>query len=89
MKKLSDFEQAPTICKLGVSYHAYGDLKEGRKIVARWFKCDKITKEQKEALQGLDDSVYFITASPEYAPEIKNVLICFKTKAQIKREKTI
>lgn len=87
MKKLFDFEQASTLYKLGVSYHAYGDIKDGRKIVARWFKSDKVTAEQKEALQALDGSVYFISASPEYAPEIKNVLVCFKTQAQLKREK--
>jgi hypothetical protein len=87
MKNLPDFDQAPTLYRLGISYHAYGDIKDGRKIVARWFKADKVTKEQKEALQALDDSVYFLSASPEYAPELKSVLICFKTKAQLKREK--
>jgi hypothetical protein len=86
MKKLSDFEQAPALYHNGISYHAYGALKEGRKIVARWFKSNKVTKEQRKALQALDDSVYFMPSSPEYAPETKNVLICFKTKAQLKRE---
>lgn len=87
MKKLLDSDQGRTLYKLGVSYHAYGDIKEGRKIVSRWFKADKVTKEQKEALQALDGSAYFLSTSPEYAPEIKNVMICFKTQAQLKREK--
>lgn len=87
MKKLLDSDQAPTLYRLGISYHAYGDIKDGRKIIARWFKADKVTKEQKQALQALDCSVYFLTASPEYAPEIKNVLVCFKTQSQLKREK--
>lgn len=89
MKKLSDSAQASTLYKLGVNYHAHGDLKEGRKIVARWFNADKITKEQKAALQRLDDSVYFMSSAPEYAPEIRNVMICFKTQAQLKREKLL
>ena len=87
MKNLSDFDQAPTLYKLGINYHSYGDIKDGRKIVARWFKADEVTQEQKEALQALDGSVYFLSASPEYAPEIKNVMVCFKTKSQLKREK--
>lgn len=87
MKKLPDFNQAPALYKLGINYHGYGDLKDGRKVVARWFKADRITAAQKQVLQDLDSSVYFLSSSPEYAPELKSVLICFKTAAQLKREK--
>ena len=60
---------------VGVTYHAFGMIKNGRKKVADYYKTDKLTSVQLDALRAMGLEVR--TCSPEYAPEIKNPIICF------------
>jgi hypothetical protein len=66
---------------INVSYHEFGIIKDNEKRkVFDYFKCDSLTQEQREQILQANKYVKFKTSSPQYAPEIKKVLICFPTK---------
>lgn len=68
---------------IGVSYHDYGTLdcaKTKRKLYD-YYKCNSISAEQKETiLENIPDAI-FKTSSPEYAPELKRVVVCIPKAA--------
>ena len=73
--------------RLGVSYHAFGTIKNKTLTYGYYYKCDKITQDQKEAILAFCPYVEFKISSPQYAPEIKNPVIVVLSKAQVKRNK--
>lgn len=72
---------------LGINYHNFGNLCNGKKIIGGWFECDKITIEQKESLQKQFSNVKFMRIQKQYAKEIIKHVILFLSKAEIKRQK--
>lgn len=72
---------------LGINYHNFGNLRDGRKIIGGWFECDKITTEQKESLQNQFSNVKFMRIQKQYAKEIIKPVILFLSKAEVKRQK--
>jgi hypothetical protein len=60
---------------LNISYFDYGLIKQGRKKLFNYYKTDKISAEQKHALEKAGCTIK--GAFCEYAPEIRSVLICF------------
>ena len=62
--------------RLGISYYDFGAIKNGRKKVADYFKTDRLTEDQRAAIVAAIPPAYFLGAAPQYAPEIRRVLIC-------------
>jgi hypothetical protein len=58
-----------------LSYYDFGIIKQGKKKLFNYYKVDKITLEQKQSLEHAGCVIK--GCSPQYAPEIKSVLICF------------
>lgn len=74
-------ETASTIYRLGISYHGFGILQQGKVQLFDYFKCDKVTQEQIESLRSFCPDLQVKSSSPSYAPEIRNVLLCFPKSA--------
>jgi hypothetical protein len=73
--------------RFGVGYHSFGTVKNKTLTYGYFYKCDKITEEQKAAILAFCPYVEFKTSSPQYATELKNPVIIVLSKAQIKRNR--
>ncbi len=72
---------------INVSYHEFGIIKDNdKRKVFDYFKCDSLTQHQREQILQANKHVEFKTSSPQYAPEIKRVLICFPTKYYLRNK---
>lgn len=74
-------DTASTIYRLGISYYAFGTLSQGKAKLFDYFKCDKVTQEQIEALRSFCPDLQIKGVSPSYAPELRSVLLCFPKAA--------
>lgn len=68
---------------LGISYHEYGVLKcsKTKRKLYDFYKCDSVTSEQHAKIVESIPDAEFKTASPQYAPELKRVLVCIPKAA--------
>ena len=74
-------EAGSRLYRAGVSYHAFGTIKQGNAAMFDYFKCDKLTAEQAATLRQYCPDMQVRTASPMYAPELKSVAILFPKAA--------
>lgn len=74
-------QAAPFLYRAGVSFHATGTLKRDGLKLFDYYKADKISAAQKAAILKWCKDVRFFSSSPEYAPELKSVMICFPKAA--------
>ena len=72
---------ASTLYRNGVSYHAFGVIKQGKTMLFDYYKCDKVTDEQAEALRQFCPDMQVKGCRAEYAPELRSVLLCFPKAA--------
>jgi hypothetical protein len=70
-------EAASVIYRAGVSYHAFGTIKQGRAALFNYYKCDKVTEEQLETIRQYCPDVQVKGIAPTYAPELRSVALCF------------
>lgn len=76
-----------TLYNLGLSYYAYGTIKQGRKVQAYYYKlCKPATPEQTQALQSVFPHVTEGTSRAQYAPELRANVLIFPSKAEMKRK---
>ena len=61
---------------LGVVYHGTGEFTENN-TVYEYYKVDTITPEQVSEIKSKYPGVQIKGITPEYAPELKRVAICF------------
>lgn len=82
-KRFKNTLAAPTLYKLGISYHAIGTISAqgSKEKLFDFYTCDKVTDAQKAALLEIAPDVQFKSISPQYAPEIKRVAVCFPKAA--------
>jgi len=66
---------------LGVVYHGTGEFTED-KTVYEYYKVDTITSEQVTEVKSKYPGAKIKGVSPEYAPELKRVAICFPKRRQ-------
>ena len=74
---------------IGVSFHADGVLSRDGVKLFDYYKADKITQEQRDKILAWCPLAEFKTASPEYAPEMKSVLVCFPKAAYFRQRKAL
>ena len=69
--------------KAGVRQYASGVIrcKESGAALFDYYKADSVTSEQKAALLEFCPDIKFMTATPQFAPELKAVAICFPKAA--------
>lgn len=80
-------QHGSTLYSLGISYFAYGTIKQGRKVQAYYFKlCKPLTPEQLSALREVYPDVHTGHSQYMYAPEIITNVVYFLSKAEIKRQ---
>lgn len=61
--------------RLGVRQYASGTVKQGRKKVYDYVKCDPLTDTQKADIVACIPKVRFGTVNSQYAPELKATAI--------------
>ena len=64
---------------LGVVYHGTGEFTEGN-TVYEYYKVDTVTSGQVSEIKSEYPGAKIKGISPEYAPELKRVAICFPIK---------
>lgn len=67
---------ASFLYSVGVNYHEFGTIKQGKKKVFDYFKAERLTDNQKSLILESIPNCEFKTSSHQYAPEIKRALIC-------------
>lgn len=76
-----------TLYNLGLSYYAYGTIKNGRKVQAYYYKLSKpATSEQIQALREAFPYVSTGYGYSLYAPELRKSVLIFPSKAELKRQ---
>lgn len=65
------------LCQLGFSYHEFGSLRKNGQKIANYFKGDKLTEQTRAAILAAYPHAYFLSSSPQYAPEMVRSLVCF------------
>lgn len=79
-------EAASRLYRAGVSYYAYGTIKQGKTALFNYYKADKVTDAQLEALREYCPDVQVKGARSEYAPELRSVLVCFPKAAWYRQQ---
>ena len=74
---------------IGVSFHADGVLSRDGVKLFDYYKADRISREQRDKILAWCPLVEFKTTSPEYAPELKSVLICFPKAGYFKERQRL
>lgn len=74
-------EAGSRLYRAGVSYHAYGTIKQGNDALFTYFKADKVTDEQLATLKQYCPDVQVKGIGAQYAPELRSVAICFPKAA--------
>lgn len=77
--KISD--AASQLYRAGISYHAYGIIKNDGKALFNYYKCDKITASQQKTIAEFCPDVMIRGCASQYAPELRAVLVCFPKAA--------
>lgn len=72
------YNQVRILETAGVSYYNYGAIKEGRKKLADFYQCDKLTSSQLDILKS--KGCIIKESFKQYAPELKSALILFPMK---------
>lgn len=70
-------EAASVIYRAGISYHAFGTIKQGRAALFDYYKCDKVTTEQLATIRQYCPDMQVKVISATYAPELRSVALCF------------
>lgn len=70
-------EAASVIYRAGVSYHAFGTIKQGKTALFEYYKCDKVSPDQLETIRAFCPDVQVKGISATYAPELRSVALCF------------
>lgn len=72
--------------KAGINYHAYGTIKNGRKVTAYFYKLDNApTSEQIAKLKEEFPHVSTGYVCSEFAPEVCKSVLIFPSSAELKR----
>lgn len=79
-------QAARELYRAGVSYHAYGTITQGKTALFDYYKADKVTDEQLEALRQYCPDVQVKGSRSEYAPELRSVLVCFPKAAWYRQQ---
>ena len=79
-------QHGSTLYSLGLSYHSYGTIKQGRKVQGYYYKLSKpATSEQIQKLREMFPYVTTGYGYSQYAPELRASILVFPSKAEIKR----
>lgn len=81
-------EAGSKLYRAGVSYHAYGTIKQGTKALFNYFKADNITDSQIVALREYCPDMQVTGMRSEYAPELRSVCIMFPKAAWYRAQVT-
>lgn len=80
-------QHGSTLYTLGLSYYAYGTVKQGRKVQAYFYKLSKpATPEQLAELRKVFPHVHTGQRQSQYAPELKASVLLFPSKAELNRQ---
>ena len=72
--------------KAGINYHAYGTIKNGRKVTAYFYKLNSTpTSEQMAKLREEFPHVSTGYGYSEFAPEQRKAVLIFPSSAELKR----
>ena len=72
--------------KAGINYHAYGAIKNGRKVTAYFYKLNNApTSEQMAKLREEFPHVSTGYGCSEFAPELRKAVLIFPSSAELKR----
>ena len=75
--------------KAGIHYHAYGTIKNGRKVTAYFYKLNSTpTSEQIAKLREEFPHVSTGYGYREFAPELRKSVLIFPSGAELKRRGT-
>ena len=75
--------------KAGISFYESGTLERNGVKIFDYYKADKISADQKSAILAWCPLAEFKGSSPEYAPELRNILICFPKAAYFRERKAL
>lgn len=81
-------DAANRLYRAGVAYHTYGTLKVGKTSYFNYYKADKVTDSQLEALREFCPDVRLKGIRSQYAPELQAVGVFFPKIAWYKLRKT-
>ena len=70
-------QAAPFLHNRGVSFYETGTLTKNGVKLFEYYKTDSINAAQKAAILKWCKDARFFSSSPEYAPELRRVMICF------------
>lgn len=88
-KATSNAAQIEAMHKSGARWHERGTLSitvDGRKVhTHNYYKCDKLTAEQRERIKFEHPFVEFFGSSPMYAPEQRSVIVAFPKAARLRQ----
>lgn len=80
-------QHGSTLYRAGINYYAHGTIKNGRKVVAYFYKLTKpATSEQIAAVRDAFPHVSTGYGYNEYAPENRSAVLIFPSKAELKRK---
>lgn len=80
-------QHGSTLYKLGISYHAHGTIRNGRKVNAYYYKlCSPATLEQLKLLREQFPHVVTGYGYSQFAPEMRKAVLIFPSAAQLKRD---
>lgn len=82
-------QAAPFLYRAGVSFHATGTLERDGVKLFDYYKADKVSADQRAAILAWCPLAEFKTAIPAYAPELRDVLICFPKAAYFRERKAL
>ena len=78
MKLPYKITEAPRMLyRAGVSYHAFGTIKQGKTALFNYYKCDKVTAEQLATIRQYCPDMQVKGIGATYAPELRSVALCF------------
>lgn len=77
------------LCDNGISFYDFGVLTQNGVKMFDYYKTDSVTQEQKRAILEWCPLAELKTASPQFAPELKSVLICFPKAAYFRERKAL
>ena len=80
-------EAASRLYRAGVSYHAYGTIKQGNSALFDYYKADKVTDEQLATIRQYCPDVQLKGTRSQYAPELRSVIVCFPKAAWYRANK--
>lgn len=76
---MKTFELMRLFEKSGFSFYSFGTIKEGKKKIADFYKGDLTPKIKQKLIEHVPN-VYFLNSQKQFAPEIKENLVCIPVK---------